>query len=279
MTNETLEYVHYEIDINKLTEEQLQKHFNLAIMKAGLRFRHALKENILFQRHMYKSQYIASAMIRMGEDQFNSSCPGFDFNSTKKDFINDTEKYFNILNAKVYIDDYSNFESLISEIMSIIYWFFPKFLVNSEKFNSIINVPYEEIFINNNIELARKTIIELKIKDIIQGSNIKEIINKFKTLFGVKIDIDEDKIKRLITISNNRNILVHNKGYINKIYVNILKINNINPEFDIDNELVIDYTKYQNDSKLLEEIGECIFSHIAENIKQIQHYYTNKFRE
>ncbi len=122
--------------------------------------------------------------------------------------------YENIVQEKNLIDTYSAFEKFLFDCFCSIYSFFPKYLGEQKPIN------ISDLFIDENIELCKKNIIESEVKDFIQRSNIVQLLDGFKKKFDIKaLLISEDDMNVLYEISLIRNLLIHSNGIVNRIYI------------------------------------------------------------
>ncbi len=124
--------------------------------------------------------------------------------------------YENIVGEKNLTDTYSAFEKFLFDCFCSIYTFFPKFLGDQ------VNINTSDLFIDENIELCKKNIIESKVKNFIQSNNIMQILKGFKKEFAIK-DIEtcvsEDEKNILYEISLVRNLVIHNNSMVNRIHI------------------------------------------------------------
>lgn len=166
---------------------------------------------------------------------------------------------------------YQYFEEFLFNMFFSIYKAYPKYL-KKEKENFTLS--YENIFETNDIVQLQKIIIEKRIKEIIQSNNINSLLKKFKTYFGVEINISESERKLIIETSLNRNILTHNSGIVNNIYLEECKKNKIETEYkELDQINVNRHLKELRNQ--LDSIVEKIFESINSKSKQIDKYYEN----
>jgi len=207
--------------------------FENAILKAFNDFKQKLEQQRSFQiqnnllkklqEEVKKSEYCHSQEIK------DLSLEYEDF---QQKLTESGRSYENILEEKNLVDTYSAFEKFLSDCFYAIYLFFPKYLGNN------ITVNTYDLFINENIELCKKNIIELQVKSFIQANNIMEILKGFQKKFGLKkinTSISEDELKSLYEISLVRNLVIHNNSIVNRVYkeqVNKVIKNNIKYEFN-----------------------------------------------
>lgn len=124
--------------------------------------------------------------------------------------------YEDIIAEKIVIDTYSSLEKFLSECFFTIYFCFPKFLGESK------TIPITELFIDGDIELCKRHIIEQEVKSLIQSNNIIKTLENFDKKFDIK-NIkplsDGEDAKALLEIAWVRNIIIHNNGRINQVYI------------------------------------------------------------
>ncbi|MDU9049053.1 MAG: hypothetical protein Q3M30_09385 [Candidatus Electrothrix sp. Rat3] len=128
--------------------------------------------------------------------------------------------YENIVEEKNLIDTYSAFEKFLFDCFYSIYDCFPKFLGDK------VSVNIYDLFIDENVLLCKKNIIELKVKNLIQSNNIITILSEFKKGFSIKtIDdcISDNEKNILCELSLVRNLVIHNNGVVNRIHIEQIK--------------------------------------------------------
>lgn len=128
--------------------------------------------------------------------------------------------YENIVDEKTLVDTYSAFEKFLFDCFCAIYTFFPKFL------GAKIDVDIYDLFIDGDVELCKKNVIELKVKKFIQSGNIKEILDGFKSNFAIKdmkSNISDNDKDYLYEISLIRNLIIHNNSVVNRVHMELVK--------------------------------------------------------
>ena len=88
--------------------------------------------------------------------------------------------YENIVEEKNLVDTYSSFEKFLFDCFYAIYYFFPKYLGEQK------TVAVSDLFIEGDIEICKRGIIESEVKDLIQKNNVSAIIDEFKKKFDIK---------------------------------------------------------------------------------------------
>lgn len=129
--------------------------------------------------------------------------------------------YKNVLEEKIFTDGFRIFEEFLANIFTSIFKVFPNLLIEKDK--NTIDVPFEFIFINPDIERSQNIIIENKVKTYLQGDNISKIIERFETTFYLKMNISKDQKTETQRISLVRNVITHNNAIINEIYLRAIQ--------------------------------------------------------
>lgn len=123
--------------------------------------------------------------------------------------------YENIADEKSLVDVYSAFEKFLFDCFCCLYTYFPKYL------GTEVKVRISDLFVDENIELCKRNIIELNVKSFIQSSNIMDVIKGFDKKFSIKIifsEEEENDMDRLYEISLIRNLIIHSNSIVNRIY-------------------------------------------------------------
>jgi hypothetical protein len=106
----------------------------------------------------------------------------------------------------------ARFESYLCELLEKIYYNHPEILNSKDK-----NLSYEKIFESKKIEEITGQIIKKEIESI-KNLDIKEVFLYLKKKFN--IDLTKlDNVKEFYEIFYRRNIIIHNEGYENEIYL------------------------------------------------------------
>ncbi|PPD49732.1 MAG: hypothetical protein CTY16_03090 [Methylobacter sp.] len=245
-----------------MTSENNLERFKNAIGKALDEFEHRLEQQRLFQvqntllktlqQEIVKTDYCSSETIK-------------DLSTQYEDFyirLSETGRsYENIVTEKSLVDAYSAFEKLLFDCFCSLYEFFPKFLGTEVKVNTI------DFFIDGNMDICRKNIIELHVKSFIQANHIKIIIDGFKKQFDIKaIDINENDMNLLHEISLVRNLIIHNNSIVNRTYKESIKKFLKNKEKYFFNEEDTVLHKLELLLEDIKELSEKISTQIAEAI-------------
>jgi len=122
--------------------------------------------------------------------------------------------YENIVGEKNLADTYSAFEKFLFDCFCAVYTFFPKYL-GAQK-----SISVSDLFIDGDIELCKRNIIELEVKSFIQANNIIEVIGGFNKKFNIDLSsvVSEDDKKQLFELSLVRNLIIHNNSIVNRVY-------------------------------------------------------------
>jgi len=190
--------------------------------------------------------------------------------STKNITLN-SKLYDSIIFERLYINNYFYFEEFISKCFSTLYINFPKFLIVDE-----INIDYEDLFEQDDINFIRNRFIDKKVKSIMQSSNIYSIFKKFDSIFALKIKIDKDILNNLFIISQNRNIIVHNKGLVNSIYLMELRKYSIISDKEEGDYILSSLdinTVLKSQFEFIDQIIEKVMSTLIGDYKRIVEYH------
>jgi len=185
--------------------------------------------------------------------------------------------YENIVEEKNLIDTYSAFEKFLFDCFCAIYTFFPKYIGDK------VSVNISDLFINENIELCKKNIIELKVKNFIQSNNIMEILNGFRKEFSIKTvedSVSGDERNILYEISLVRNLIIHNNSIVNRVYKDQIKKlpqDKVKYQFN-EGDTVLDNLEYlvQDIKDTATKVCEKIADAIINDSKRLEKYHKEK---
>lgn len=136
------------------------------------------------------------------------------------------------LNEKIYVDNLQAFELFVFESIKTLYWLYPQAI-------------YE--YINNwTIERLTNFLDEKKIeKNIISNmyNNILNVLDSYDKIFNLNLNLSKNLRNDLWLISNIRNQIVHNNGYVNNTFIQKLNNRKIDHNYNIGNFVLNDTTK------------------------------------
>lgn len=179
-----------------------------------------------------------------------------------------------ILLEKVFVDQFSLFEEFIYDVFYCLFSSFPKFIGKDS--DNKVAVEIEDLFISENLELCQKQVIERKVKSLIQSNNIKKIFGKFKSIFSLDFGIEEFQIKELVHFSLLRNLLIHNGGRVNSIYLDEVKKHSITknelPPGTSINEKILKPLA-ESFEELIEVISKKLFEKLINESSRLNNYH------
>lgn len=256
-----------------MTEEQEQTKFKNDIINIYKKF--IIKENefLHYKRYSYYllhfENYLRDCNLLKDALEVNGgNIRNFEF--LKKKLKKNNREYLTINDELTYKAYYQMFEEFISESFQILFLNFPIFL---KKDNHQFELDFESIFLSTEIEVIQNHIIEKKVKSIIQSNNIINSLKKYKSTFGLDIKFDERNLKQLFFASMNRNILTHNSGIVNTIYLQELKNQKIESDYKIGDSIYpLLYKHVSSLSKVVNIISEQIYNKISTSFLQLNNY-------
>lgn len=197
----------------------------------------------------------------------------------KKKANNIGKSYKSILLEKVFTDEYRFFEELIHDAFYILYENFPKLLV--VKLNDEVKLQFNDIYLNEDInafhENFKVNFIEKKIMRDIQGNHIVNILGKFKTKFAINFNLSSDEKKEIYRLAQIRNIITHNDGIINNVYLTSLKKFKITSKFQL-GEQVGQYLEdeFKQEHEMLTKLAKRLVKCIIRDVSLVKQLNDNK---
>jgi hypothetical protein len=102
---------------------------------------------------------------------------------------------------------------------------------------------------------------------------VKNILAKFKNVFSVDIKIESEDLNTIFLFSRIRNVLSHNNGVVNEIFLSELKQENINTNYKLDQKIKIDSDKHIGGFQdLIHKLTGSISDQIIAKIKHFEEY-------
>ncbi|MCK5718436.1 MAG: hypothetical protein KAH84_00650 [Thiomargarita sp.] len=169
--------------------------FENSIKKALANFNIKLEQQRLFQ---IQNNLLKNLQKEVKNCAYCNSLKIENLSLEYESFYNDLKEsgrsYENIVNEKNLVDTYSAFEKFLFDCFYCLYYSFPKFLGDK------ININTADLFIDEDIELCKRDVIELKVKSFIQAKNIKDIMTEFSKIF--KIGSKQENISTILREEN-----------------------------------------------------------------------------
>jgi hypothetical protein len=243
-----------------MTNDNNLEQFKDAINKALNEFERRLEQQRLFQ---LQNELLKSLQLEIKKVDFCGSDSVQILSEQYLSFrtqLNETGRsYEHIVAEKNLVDTCSAFEKFLFDCFYSVYDHFPKFLGNT------INVNTVDLFLDNNILICKKNVIELTVKGIIQTNSIKETISNLKKKFDMKATYDENELWLLYEILLVRNLVIHNNSIVNRVYKESIKKMRLEPIYDfIEGETVFNHLNSVVDD--MKSLSSKLSKQIANNI-------------
>jgi len=195
----------------------------------------------------------------------------------KESYYGKIELFDSLVCELLFLRDYQSFEAFIGNIYACVCYFFPRFLTASPDDTRLSQLNIDDLFSSSSILQARRTIVESKVKDQLQGSNIKDVLKSFDRKFGFKLGLDPAVLNELLMHSMERNLIVHNSGIVNSIYIALLQRNKIKSNYLIGQKIIINDERVNSARELYQRVIENVSEAFKGNSKQIYMYYQGKY--
>jgi hypothetical protein len=256
-----------------MTNDNNLEQFKDAINKALNEFERRLEQQRLFQ---LQNQLLKSLQSEISQVSFYNSDAVKILSEQYLNFrtqLNETGRsYEHIVAEKNLVDTCSAFEKFLFDCFYNIYEFFPKFLGNDISVNTV------DLFLDNNIMICKKNVIESKVKGIIQSNSIKDTIDDLKKKFKMDAPYDESELWLLYEISLVRNLVIHNNSIVNRVYKESIKKIRSEPRYTfIEGETVFNHlNSVVDDVKSLSiKLSQQITKNIVNDSKRLHEYHKN----
>lgn len=138
-----------------------------------------------------------------------------------------------------------------------------------------MSLHFDNIFEDNDIESIRNSVIELRVKGIIQSNNVVNIFTKIKSIFGIDIKLKKEEMDFLMLFSLKRNLLVHNSGKVNSIFLSEVKRHKIECSLKINDDIIIPDSKSDKLSSQILPITKKIYEAVISDLPRLEAYNKN----
>jgi hypothetical protein len=210
--------------------------------------------------------------------------PEFDvYKSIESELKNSGKNQKDLLSEKLFTDGYRIFEEFIADIFQAIFNFFPYLLlIESKDEIAEISVPFRYIFTTPDIEGCKNLVIEKKVKSYIQGDSITTVLKRFDTTFRLKMTIAEEKKQIAQHMSLMRNLLQHNNGIVNQIYIATAKQYKIVQNYIINDSITLGLLQDINTLRTtFESLATTIIEDLdnEDNLQNLEHRNNDKAKK
>lgn len=128
----------------------------------------------------------------------------------------DKNMYLKKIHEIKYINAVQNFEVFLGTCYKVIYWYYPELLAQKD---------YEiyKNFKGKNKVYERESLLDRKTKSFIMNGDLTKSIDELYNLIDRSNAIPNECLDELKIICKNRNLIVHNLGIVNDLYLREIK--------------------------------------------------------
>lgn len=248
----------------------MKTNFEIDILHSYIEYQDKIIEQLNYHRYILSLSIVEEKIMMTGNlSNYLSDLELEGFNAAKKILEKGDKRLDKVTDEFIYRNYFQIYEEFIASQLYILFKYYPKFI---KKDNENIQVLYSSIFDNDSVEEIKNNIIEKKIKELIQSNNIINILKKFKSIFGIDIKLEVEESDFLTIFSLKRNLLTHNNGRVNTIYLNELKKLNIETNLSLNDYVFTNNSEKKVLDNLL-KISEKIRKSIIKNENQLNKYH------
>lgn len=166
---------------------------------------------------------------------------------------------YSLISENLLVELISIFEDYIQNILKYLLHKNQELALSSDK-----QINADEILKYNSIEDLKSAIIEDKVHKLMYRS-LKNIINFISSGFKVRFELEDDMYMDVLYWKETRNIIIHNRGIVNDIYLNAIKKHGIKRELQIGNRLEIEISEVIRFAENLKLVANEIYFKITGN--------------
>ena len=228
-----------------------------------LSFRHVLNSYISYLMSQYRSiPYIVEKLDRIYDDEKKSLLHFIDEKCLQSessseigtanaklsipcDYIEEYDVYYtgiqnivnvsrNLMNTQ-FVDCITQFDNYLQNLMRCIYRLHPEILKNSNK-----SITYKELFDITTIDNAKDFVIESVLTELFHGSHSDQF-EHFSKITKINVPSEmEELYKKLIEITERRNIHIHCHGRASRQYISVCTQNKVEVKVSEGDDLKIE---------------------------------------
>lgn len=205
----------FDTDIDSIYDQYFSKSLEIADYRV-----HNLYSNLIIES--LDPQLIKTLLSKINDAQLNYA----HFVKTKNRIDSRLKPYKAVNVELVYKLHFQVFEEFLSDVIYACFKSFPRFMNLYDAKNEI---PFEKIYNEkSSIEEIKDFMITYRVKKIIQSNNVVDAIAKIERVFNLEFNIEQGALDKLFVACINRNVLTHNNGIVNEIYIQQAKSRRIN---------------------------------------------------
>ncbi len=269
------------ININEMSIELKKEEMGIEFLRIFAKFNEEIVRELYFHTDSLKKSIVSFLVCKeFREMPIFLSEANIDYNEfrirSKDD--NGNGDYIQLLHEKIYSDYYQLLEIYLAEVFKCLYWFFPLALADDTNPRKLSNVYFDDLFGKIDILAVRQRLVENKVKDLIQTGNIIKSIGKLKGLFGVDAGVCKEDLDRLFIYAQKRHLFVHDRGLVNRKYLNNIGNNGLTADSQIGERLQLT-SEDVNDmgNFILEKIGRIIHNTLTLKIEDLFLNYEKRY--
>lgn len=175
----------------------------------------------------------------------------------------DKNMYLKKIHEIKYINAVQNFEVFLGNCYKVIYWYYPE-LLSGKDFEI-----YSKFRGKNKI-YERESLLDRKVKSFIMNGDLTKSIDELYKLITKPNNIPKVHLDELKIICKNRNLIVHNLGIVNDLYLREIKNENLRCDY-VEGQYIFEgkenkdsITTYAGLDKFLQRVADVIVNDIID---------------
>lgn len=268
----------FDVDTTTASPDDLRITTQAYLLAANAQFTFRASEILNLERVLRLTQLVATAAVGGAPvpalQSLLDKLPG-GYRDAAATVLTGREKTDSALLRKAAVDLYETFELFLGDVLSVLFYAFPKFLTTAPENLVLPATHYDDLYGPASLLEARLAIARRKVAQLLQSENVVDLIKKAEQRFGVEIKSlsDEDR-KALLEFSARRNLWVHSAGTVNEIYVRLLRRYGMSSPYATGAQATIDEAYVQATRDRTMRAATNMSQALFDLAPQIQQYHT-----
>jgi hypothetical protein len=265
-------------DVTRLSSSERSELLQLYALQRYSAFGKRLEDNLRFER-----RYLVKSALARGVFTAFKAAPPFVPATVRRKYAafrahlkSEEERDSGMLNKILYLDNFQALEEYVGNVLKGLLWLFPKFLQPSSEAQGIGTVMLGDLYDHSDIRLARRVVIDRKIKAQVQSESMSDLLTKGLKKFGVTFELSEVQYRDLSIITVRRNVLVHSDGVVSDAFIGALAKRKIKHSFKMGQKLPPSIADVSTARALIVAIVGSCTEMLMSDAKQIAAYHDGK---
>jgi len=179
-----------------------------------------------------------------------------------------------------YLGAFQRLEIYLSKLHQSILETYPEAIFNDPSGHYKGGISYPDLIESSSIEILRRKIISKITKDKVQQLSIVDLITKSFVPYGnFKVEVNDANIEMIVKFSAKRNVLIHNGGIVNEVYISTLRHAKLKPDLKIGEKVPLGLEVLKTTNQFVILLCASFADQLIKHLPQIEKHFASKRQE